>query len=36
MRGFGPGLGDNTSAIIDAYANSFPEQETHRNFIIGT
>jgi para-nitrobenzyl esterase len=27
MRGFGPGLGDNTSAIIDAYAKSFPDRK---------
>ena len=27
MRGFGPGLGDNTSVIIDAYAKSFPDRK---------
>lgn len=27
MRGFGPGLGDNASAVIDAYAKSFPDRK---------
>jgi para-nitrobenzyl esterase len=27
MRGFGPGLGDNSPAIIDAYAKSFPDRK---------
>ncbi|HBC78266.1 MAG TPA: carboxylesterase [Bacteroidales bacterium] len=27
MRGFGPALGDNGSAIIEAYAKSFPERK---------
>lgn len=27
MRGFGPGLGDNTSEIIGAYAKSFPDRK---------
>ena len=27
MRGFGPGLGENSPAIIDAYAKSFPDRK---------